>query len=104
MRVIPVGCQSSFNVNYDINSNTTLKYETGNTITANKIINTGANVKFDAGKSITLSPGFTTVSGAVFKAYIDGCGNLRPSAIPLDSQEKPIPLLDKKKVMIKPIQ
>lgn len=76
VRVIPIACQSSFNVNYDINANTTLKYETGNTIIANKIINSGANVKFDAGKSITLSPGFKTVSGAIFKAYIDGCGNL----------------------------
>jgi hypothetical protein len=76
VRVIPIACQSSFNVNYDINANATLKYETGNTIIANKTINSGANVRFDAGKSITLSPGFKTVSGTVFKAYIDGCGNL----------------------------
>ena len=54
-----------------------VKIEAANTISSNKIINPGTNTKFDAGQSIILSPGFSVQSGAVFKAYIDGCGNLR---------------------------
>lgn len=52
----------------------THKFEAGLEITAtNKV--TGGNVKYDSGKSITLNPGFKVDNGAVFTAYIDGCGN-----------------------------
>lgn len=53
-----------------------VKYEVSQTITATNAIS-NANVKYDAGKSVTLSPGFSVAAGSVFKAYIDGCGNLR---------------------------
>lgn len=53
-----------------------VKYEVSQTITATNAIS-NANVKYDAGKSVILSPGFSVAAGSVFKAYIDGCGNLR---------------------------
>ena len=69
-------------------SSGTVKYEVSETIAATNIISSGANVSYDAGKSITLSPGFVANSGSVFKAYIDGCGNLRVAA---DRQMKELP-------------
>lgn len=54
----------------------TVKYEVSQTISATNVIS-NANVTYDAGKSVTLSPGFSVAAGSVFKAYIDGCGNLR---------------------------
>ena len=53
-----------------------LKYEVSQTLTATNIIGAGANVSYDAGKAIILNPGFRVDSGGIFKAYIDGCGNL----------------------------
>ena len=53
----------------------TIKYEASETIQANNIISPTANVTYDAAKSILLTAGFQTQQGAVFKAYIDGCGN-----------------------------
>jgi hypothetical protein len=61
----------------DISSGT-IKYETDGAITAtNKITGTTSNVTYDAKKSVTMSPGFEAkpTGTAVFKAYIDGCGN-----------------------------
>ncbi|SOE23613.1 Reprolysin family propeptide [Spirosomataceae bacterium TFI 002] len=50
-----------------------VKNEASGSIAAtNKI--TGGNVKYDAGSNIKLNPGFSVNNGAVFNAYIDGCG------------------------------
>ncbi len=80
-------CPQTMNITSPINSGI-VKYEVSETITASNIINYGANVTYDAGKSITLSPGFVINSGSVFKAYIDGCGNLR---VATDKQTKEPP-------------
>jgi acid phosphatase type 7 len=55
----------------------TVKMEVSGTISSNKTIFANSDTKFDAGHSILLSPGFSVEKGSVFKAYIDGCGNLR---------------------------
>jgi acid phosphatase type 7 len=62
-------------VNFEATSN--IKMEVAGTISSDKSIFAKTNTKFDAGKSITLNPGFSVEKGGVFKAYIDGCGNLR---------------------------
>jgi acid phosphatase type 7 len=72
-----VPCQNPINMTTQIGQNSVVKYESGGLFTANNAIELGANVKYDAAKSITLSPGFTAKQGSIFKAYIDGCGNLR---------------------------
>ncbi|MFY7912393.1 MAG: glycoside hydrolase family 97 catalytic domain-containing protein [Emticicia sp.] len=66
-------CQTTHTITSQI-SNTT-KYEASETIQATNIISSTANVTYDAAKSILLTAGFQTQQGAVFKAYIDGCGN-----------------------------
>lgn len=80
-------CPQTMTITSPISSGT-VKYEVSETIAATNIISSGANVSYDAGKSITLSPGFVANSGSVFKAYIDGCGNLRVAA---DRQMKELP-------------
>jgi acid phosphatase type 7 len=57
-----------------------IKMETSGSINSNKLIFANTKTKFDAGQSITLNPGFSVEKGAVFNAYIDGCGNLRKAA------------------------
>jgi alpha-glucosidase len=64
-------CQSSYNLTETITSPS--KYEASLTIQASNIIS--SNVTYDAAKSVLLLPGFSTQSGTIFKAYIDGCGN-----------------------------
>lgn len=71
-------CPSTMTITNAISTGT-VKYEASQTIFANNVISGTANVTYDAGKSITLTPGFVANSGTVFKAYIDGCGNLRVS-------------------------
>ncbi|MFN3490018.1 MAG: glycoside hydrolase family 97 catalytic domain-containing protein, partial [Emticicia sp.] len=66
-------CQTSHNLTTQITN--TIKYEASETIQATNIIGSTANVTYDAAKSILLTAGFQTQQGAVFKAYIDGCGN-----------------------------
>lgn len=56
-------------------SGSIIKLEVSGTINANKIIETNSKANFDAGQFVILSPGFSVEKGAVFKAYIDGCGN-----------------------------
>lgn len=51
----------------------TVKQETSGSIIATNNI-TGGNVIYDAANSIQLNPGFSAGGGAVFSAYIDGCG------------------------------
>lgn len=66
-------CQTAHNLTTQITN--TIKYEASETIQATNIISSTANVTYDAAKSILLTAGFQTQQGAVFKAYIDGCGN-----------------------------
>ena len=66
-------CQTTHNITSQITNN--IKYEASETIKATNIISSTANVSYDAGKSILLTAGFQTQQGAIFKAYIDGCGN-----------------------------
>lgn len=66
-------CQTTHNLTSQIAN--TVKYEASETIQATNIISSTANVTYDAAKSILLTAGFQTQQGAVFKAYIDGCGN-----------------------------
>jgi acid phosphatase type 7 len=73
-------CITPITMTTQVGQNSVVKYESSGTISAYSAIELGANVKFDAAKSITLSPGFTAKKGSIFKAYIDGCGNLRIKA------------------------
>ncbi|WP_305951867.1 glycoside hydrolase family 97 protein [Emticicia oligotrophica] len=66
-------CQTTHSLTNQISN--TIKYEASETIQANNIIGSTANVTYDAAKSILLTAGFQTQQGAIFKAYIDGCGN-----------------------------
>jgi len=43
-------------------------------VTGNDLILINSNVTFDAGMMISLDPGFEVEAGAVFHAFIDGCG------------------------------
>lgn len=52
-----------------------IKYEASQKIFATNSVLNGTNVSYDAAKSVTLNPGFKVEAGAVFRAYIDGCGN-----------------------------
>jgi hypothetical protein len=56
--------------------NSLLKYEAGQSITANNLLNNGANVKYDAAKTVTLQPGFQAQNGVTFSASIGGCTNV----------------------------
>jgi hypothetical protein len=66
-------CQTTHNIRSQITNN--IKYEASENIQATNIISSTANVTYDAAKSILLTTGFQTQQGAIFKAYIDGCGN-----------------------------
>lgn len=44
------------------------------TISGVNIINSNTEIRYDASKSIVLQPGFRVEQGAIFEAYIDGCG------------------------------
>ena len=68
-------CQPVWNLTGAIASNSFLKYEAGQNITANNILNNGANVKYDAAKAVVLLPGFQVQNGVTFSANIGGCVN-----------------------------
>lgn len=51
-------------------------YEADISVTGNNIIKTNSNVDFDAGQEVILDPGFEVESGAIFHAFIDGCGGI----------------------------
>lgn len=46
-----------------------------NIISNVKILNSTSNIEYNSGKSIFLNPGFSTHTGSVFKAKIEGCSN-----------------------------
>jgi hypothetical protein len=53
-----------------------IQFEALENINSNsKIISPVSIIEFNAGKSINLNPGFSTKSGSVFKAKIEGCDN-----------------------------
>lgn len=56
---------------------TSFDYETDGEISSIQQINSGVTVDYDSGVSILLTPGFETVLGALFEAFIDGCGGNR---------------------------
>ncbi len=73
--VVVLNCQNSYvfsNPTDNINSGIHHP-ESYNQIESNAVIS-GGNVKYDASTFIDLNPGFSAANGAVFKAYIDGCG------------------------------
>ncbi len=51
-------------------------FEASTDIVADNLIQNGADVTYDAGNSIEMNPGFEVELGALFYAFIDGCGNL----------------------------
>lgn len=51
-------------------------YESGGYISSDQTINSPAQVDYDASTEITLLETFEVKAGAVFHAFIDGCGNL----------------------------
>lgn len=50
------------------------KFESPNTIMASNLLENGVNIKYDATKNVFLKPGFKVEQGAIFEAFIDGCG------------------------------
>ncbi len=68
-------CQPVWNLTGEIASNSLLKYEAGQSITANNLLNNGANVKYNAAKAVILLPGFQVQNGVIFNASIGGCTN-----------------------------
>ena len=58
----------------DNTQNTNAAYESGGTIMSSQIINSPSKVDYDATTEISLLDGFEVKVGAIFHAYIDGCG------------------------------
>ena len=50
------------------------KFESPDMISASNLLENGASAKYDAAKKILLNPGFRVEQGAIFEAFIDGCG------------------------------
>ncbi len=78
--VISIGtpCPPSLpNFSGTFNNGVTQYREASGDITTQTItVNNGGKLTLDSGKSILLQPGFEAKAGSVFKAYIDGCGNI----------------------------
>jgi len=51
-------------------------YEAHISVSGTSVIESTATVDFDAGQEINLLPGFEVESGALFHAFIDGCGGI----------------------------
>ena len=75
IQITNANCQSAWNLTSPIASNSLLKYEAAQSITANNLLNNGANVKYNAAKAVTLLPGFQAQNGVIFDASIGGCIN-----------------------------
>jgi hypothetical protein len=79
-------CKDSFNLESTIlaSDSSDIKYEAAINITSTDTISAGAmEILYDSGGDIDLLPGFNVELGAIFEAFIDGCGGLRgPTAIP----------------------
>lgn len=57
------------------NPSNTADYETAGSIESTQIILPSIGVDYDSGTEIILMPGFEVQLGAIFEAFIDGCGN-----------------------------
>lgn len=70
-------CVSDFVGNNRLTGNisTNVTYETDGSLESEQTILAPAQVDYDAQTEIDLLPGFEVVIGAVFHAFIDGCGN-----------------------------
>jgi hypothetical protein len=64
--------------NYELNkkilNGSIYKFESNDSISASNLLENGVNIKYDAAKKVLLNPGFKVEQGAVFEAFIDGCG------------------------------
>jgi trimeric autotransporter adhesin len=60
----------------------TFKESSGDITTQSITLNSGGKLSLDSGKSITLNPGFVANTGSVFRAFIDGCGNITNAPTP----------------------
>ncbi len=78
--VILIGIPCSPNINFTgtYGTGSVIYQQATNTVnsTQNLVLSSGAKLTFDAGKSIQLNPGFVANTGSVFRAFIDGCGNI----------------------------
>ena len=63
-----------YNLVKKLANGSTLKFESPNSISAENLLQLGSNIKYDAAKNILLKPGFKVEQGAIFEAFIDGCG------------------------------
>jgi len=70
----PIDCSCS-DENLMLNGSLSMDkiYETNGAITSTETISGNSSVIYDAGTIITLNSGFSTVNGADFHAFIDGC-------------------------------
>ena len=57
-----------------LSSGSITKFESPNSISAINLLQIASNTKYDAAKNILLKPGFKVEQGAIFEAFIDGCG------------------------------
>ena len=65
------------NYSVTVNNGNTLYRESSGIITLQTVtVNSGGKLTLDSGKSILLQPGFVANTGSVFRAFIDGCGNI----------------------------
>jgi len=65
-------CPSSLNLTG--NQTVSNDFETDGVIISDQVIGSGITVDYDSGTSISLEPGFQINLGAIFNAFIDGCG------------------------------
>ncbi|WP_041340722.1 PQQ-dependent sugar dehydrogenase [Runella slithyformis] len=66
-------CPSTLTLSQTISGGAPIIYQAGQLIHAANVIQNGSNAVYRAGASIELNPGFQVQTGAVFKAYIQGC-------------------------------
>lgn len=68
----PVACPPSLTLS--AGESGTVDYESSGNISSTSIIASGAMIDYDSATDIDLNPDFEVVLGAVFCAFIDGCG------------------------------
>ncbi len=71
----PISFSSSNNSELSGEQNVDADYESFGRIESTQVITGTATVHYDSGIAICLEPGFEVNAGAIFEAFIDGCGN-----------------------------
>jgi trimeric autotransporter adhesin len=71
--VTGITCVTDLTVTIPANAGNTLAQKASNSITATNTISNGASGIYHAGNFVSLKPGFTSVAGSAFHAYIAGC-------------------------------